>query len=334
MSRDFAFKIFAVRHPEEVDPRLFPSGLFSWVEVFNKYGKRNDMDANISKSNIDGVFKGCLEDYDIVMVNITPSNISYAMALREALGDKSSTTLVGCVDFGTMMWDRIDPYVVRQAVKQLDLCFHVEQHGAERLRKWTGKDVAVIPHPVDVEEIKKGFQTKRLPIIACQYHRYLNTWCEYFYPLRRIKEEYDVRLVLMNFEQQGKEKAKIPIFSMFDDVAQRISYRDYLHNLCQTMMNVDITYDHTYGRGIVEAAALGVPTIGSNTIEAARFMYGVNNCVTPGDDESLYRLAKNWLDNYDVRNEAGMKAFEFADYYSHESSYERLIKTLEERNLI
>ena len=77
MSNKLGYQLYSVRHPNEADSRMFPPGLFQWVEAFNRYGKFGKMNANIKKDN--------LEESDVIHVNVTPTNISYLAALREEL---------------------------------------------------------------------------------------------------------------------------------------------------------------------------------------------------------------------------------------------------------
>ena len=100
MSNKLGYQLYSVRHPNEADSRMFPPGLFQWVEAFNRYGKFGKMNANIKKDN--------LEESDVIHVNVTPTNISYLAALREELGISSSTMLIANVDFGILMWSGQD----------------------------------------------------------------------------------------------------------------------------------------------------------------------------------------------------------------------------------
>jgi hypothetical protein len=325
MARKYSYRLFSVRRPDEVDMRLFNPGLFQWPAAFEKHGIHGKMDPTITKES--------LEQSDIIHINFTPSNASYASAIREALGKESDTKLIGNVDFGTLMWDRIDPYVMRDQLNKCDFVFHVESFGAKRLTKWLGREVPVIPHPVDVEEVKKGFKKDRMPLITVQYHRYLNTWCEYFYPLREIKEEYDINIALMNFESEQGVRSKVPINSMFDEIVPKMDYRNYLHYLSNALLNIDITYDHTYGRGVVDAAALGVPTVGSNTIEAMTRLFP--RCyIVPGNDNDTKIVVKHLLNIEKDRDEIMEHGITRCKWYSLEESYKRMTTTMEEMKVL
>lgn len=319
-----SYQLYSIRHPNEAEPSMFPPGLFSWVTAFEKYGKHGTMDANISKEH--------LEESDIIHVNVTPTNISYLSAIREALGDDSPTKIVANVDFGILMWNQIDPFILRDQLRKADTIFHVESIGAKRLERLIGRKVHVLPHPVNVEEIKMGAKTgedrERSPVIACQYHRYGDTWCEYFYGLQRIREEYDINIVLMNYTAP-RQGPKVPCICMFTELLQQMVYPDYIEMLSRVLINVDMTYDYTYGRGVVDAAALKVPTIGSKTIEAQRILWP-ELAVTPGNDEELEKTVREILDNESFREEMAQLGYEKCEMYSLKNSYEKMVNIIRE----
>lgn len=306
------------------DMRLFVGGLYNWVAAFEKYGKFGAMNACVKKE--------VMEEYDIVHVNYTPRNATYISALREELGEHSSTKIVANVDFGTMLWNRMDPFVMKDQLMKADHIFHVESTGANRLKRLLSKDVAVIPHPINIEDIKKGVKTgednERAPVISCQYHRYADTWCEYYYGLMGIRQEYDVNLVLMNYSPPDGKKIDVPLVCMFNEIAERMDYPTYMEYLSKSLINVDVTYDHTYGRGVVEAAAMKVPTIGSDTIEAMKFLWP-ELAIKTGEDGQMRDKMKKLLDDDDWREEVAQSGYEMSDNYSQKSCYEKMVEMIE-----
>jgi glycosyltransferase involved in cell wall biosynthesis len=110
---------------------------------------------------------------------------------------------------------------------------------------------------------------------------------------------------------------------MFTELIQRIPYPDYVQILSQALINVDITYDYTYGRGIVDAAALKVPTVGSDTIEAMRDIWP-ELTITPGKDWQMETIVKKLLDNEDWRDLMAQRGTDHCEIYSQKNSYERM----------
>ena len=324
MTHKLGYQLYSVRHPTEADSRMFPPGLFQWVEAFNRYGKFGKMNANIKKDN--------LEESDIIHVNVTPTNISYLAALREEIGT-SSTKLIANVDFGILMWSGIDPLVLKSMLQKADMVFHVESTGATRLERLLGRKVYTIPHPVNVEDIKAGAITgegnDRSPVISCQYHRYADTWADYYYGLLNIRRDYpEISTVLMNYVAPANGP-KVPCICMFNELLSTMPYPEYMEILRKVLINVDVTYDYTYGRGIVEAAALKIPTVGSSTIEAQRVL-SPELAITPGKDEEMEAAIEDLLMDDDYRETAAQQAYENCETYSLENSYKLMTQILEE----
>jgi len=325
MTRKLAYQLFA-SHPmidKEQDKRLYLSGLFQWIAAFEKHGRFGRADARIDKE--------ILEECDIIGVNVIPGGMSYLAALREELG-KSDTKIVANVDFGTMMWNMIDPLVLKQQLKCADMIFHVESNGAERLRRLTGREVKVIPHPVNIEDIKEGVKEKDERVantITCQYHRYSDTWCEYYYGLQSTKKNMNAKVFLMNYSYENEKDRRVPVIGMFNELVHRIPYRDYLRLLSTTTINVDVTHDYTYGRGVVEAAALKVPTICSETIEASKLWEGLTSIKT-GKDREMDDAATVLLRDDELWEALAKMGYKNSDQYSLKKSYERMCRAVEE----
>jgi glycosyltransferase involved in cell wall biosynthesis len=316
MTRKLGYMLYS--GPVNRDMRLMVPGLFLWAAAFEKHGKFGQLSTDIKKES--------LENFDVVHVNYTPTNASYISAIRDALGDRSSTKLVANVDFGTKMWNRMDPLVMKEMLNKADCVFHVESNGANRLSRLLGKTVHVIPHPTDIESIAKGRKKERSTVISCQYHRYEDTWQEYYYGLINVRKEYDeLHTILMNYTPpKATEMARVPIVCLFDAIAERMSYSFYIEHLSKSLINVDVTNDFTYGRGIVDAAALGVPTVGSNTIEAQRVIWP-ELAITPGKDMIMEKAVQELLEDESLRDDMAQQGIEKCEDYSLENSYANMM---------
>lgn len=304
------------------DPRVTVPGLFQWTVAFDEFGKSGTMEAEVSKDVI--------ERYDVVHVNYTPGNASYVSVIRNALGNNSSTKLIVNVDFATGMWNRIDPFILEDQLLKADMIFHVESNGALRLRRLMDgrRPVHTIPHPVNTDWIKTKAKSERAPTITCQYHRYMDTWAEYWWGLREIKKEYpEFKIVLMNYTPSDENKHGVPIVGMFDRVVPYLRYHEYINVLSDAFINVDLTPDYTYGRGVVDAAALSVPTIGSDTIEAMNNLFPT---LTTNNDMEVDRKVRELVENEDMRHEVANNGMAYSEYYSLKNSYTRMTNALED----
>lgn len=308
---------------------VFISGLFQWRNAFQKFGRGGELSVRIDKD--------AMEEFDIVHVNYTPANPTYITSLRNELG-KSDTKLIVNVDYAINMWNTLNPHVMKQQLDNADLVFHVESNGAERLSRLLGKNVPTMPHPVDIDSLKAFRKNERFPLVTCQYHRYFDTWCEYYYGLDILRkkngqyEEYmdttfpNIDVVLMNHSAGGLKGSRKG--DLFTKVQERVGYAEYIIQQANALINIDITHDYTYGRGVVDCAALGVPTIGSRTIEAQRRIWPML-AVEPGNDADLRYKTYMLLTNDTLRDELKLEGEKVCEYYSLESSYIRMIEEVE-----
>jgi len=321
MTKKLSYMLYSGKMSDDVYTMV--PGLFQWSVAFEKFGKGGTLSADINRHS--------LENYDVVHVNYTPRNDSYIAAIRNALGEKSDTKIIANVDYAVGMWNSMDPHIMKAMLEKADMIFHVEPVGAGRIRSLVKeemkKNVFTIPHPVNTTEIQKMASEDREPVIACQYHRYLDSWQDYWWGLKEIREIYkDHKVVLMNYTAPEK-RGRVPIVCMFDEVLGRMKYFEYLKLLSHVKINIDITTDYTYGRGVVDAAALGVPTIGSKTIEAIRHLFmGLE--VESGRDGKVKQMCINLLEDNKYYEHVANDAMKECHFYSLENSYNRMVDAI------
>ena len=136
----------------------------------------------------------------------------------------------------------------------------------------------------------------------------------------------EYKVILMNYTAPEK-RSNVPIVCMFDEVVGRMKYFEYLKLLSRVMINIDITPDYTYGRGVVDAAALGVPTIGSRTIEAASRLFP-STTVIEGKDGSLHKTCSQLITSDDFQEVVAKDAMRDCQFYSLENSYNRMVNAI------
>jgi glycosyltransferase involved in cell wall biosynthesis len=304
-------------------PMLLP-GLYSWINAFREAGGKAMMEAILDRDT--------LENFDLIHVNITPGHPSYAQSIRRTLGPNSDTKIIANVDYAMSMWGNIDPYLLENELLAADLVFHVESQGAARISRILNKPVPTIPHPVDVDRIKKfRSQPYSIPTITCQYHRYWGNWAAYHYALRDVK---DVRSILCNLPQKDMPPL-VSVEAYFSQVCQVLDHPRYLNEvLSKAYINIDVTPDATFGRGIVEAAALGIPTIGTASIEAMKLLFPDLIVMNPDDDLAIKKKVNELLDDTEHALHTSKFAEERCKHYDNVSSYKRMVYYLEEVNLV
>lgn len=300
-----------------VDDPIIQSGLFCWVQAFREAGGVGEMYPSINKDY--------LEKYDIVHINYTSGHPSYIEAVRNALGN-SSTKIIANVDYAMSMWETINPFNMKHQLGMADMVFHVESSGAAALSRFLGRKVPIIPHPVDTRHIKQLLVDgkNKETLATCQWHRYGSTWSAYYYGLLGHK----LTKYLVSFTPPGPQKL-VNLETLFDRVLLSMEYVKYIsHVLSTATINLDLAPDNTYGRGLVDAAALGIPTIGSNTIESARIIWP-ELAVKPHDHKATYDVADRLLHDDEFYHDMSERGIDMCELYSCESSYKRMMEALD-----
>lgn len=309
-------KVLKPTKPRDADQAKWPltmSGLFAWQAAFKRFGGEGELSANLTRE--------FMEHFDVIHVNYTPGNPSYVAAIRDVLGE-SDTKIVMNVDHAIDMFSTMDYFTFEKMSSSADFIFHVEEHGSRRLERQLERKVWCIPHPVDVWTITK-FYRQMVPtshVISVQHHRYLNNWEYGFYATRKIRKEYDVSTVLMNYWLG--ERPPVPIDAYFDDILDRMEYPDYIQALAESYINMDVTPHHTYGRGVIDAAALGIPTVGSNTIAAMRELFPLLAC-DPVDDAKMEELIRRLMNEPEFMQLCVDSALDMVKKYDFTHAVER-----------
>jgi len=303
--------------PMSEEPQL--SGLYLWSRAFQKYGSKGNMDNFWRKED--------LEDYDIVHVNYTPSNMQHPSVIRDQLGDSSSTKLVINVDLDTHYWGVNFGYHFNDFIRELnlaDILFHVEQKGAETLTMLLDREVHINPHPVDVTGIFNYSLKEREPIIGTIFHRYFpNTVVPY-----TIQKDIPLRRVLFGHVPVGKHGV-VANAGIYDQVLPMQGFKTNLQELAKCAIGCDLYEGHTFGRTIIELAALGVPTLCSSTIEAGQRLFP-QTTIDPYDISRGKELITLLAEDLDFANSVILEANKSCSFYNLENSHARFVEMVEE----
>lgn len=299
----------------EVTDPLILSGLYCWVSAFRDAGGVGAMKPHMDKDY--------MEKFDVVHVNFTPGHPTYVQAMREILG-KSDTKLIVNVDYAASMWGNINPLTLKHQLSMADMVFHVESIGAKILARYIERPVAVLPHPVDVVKIKKlRVQPHNPPVITCQWHRYRGTWDSYYYALYKIP----AARILVNM--YGDRPPLTDLEVLFNQVMPNMDYLKYMKEvLAPAWLNMDMAPDITQGRGVVDAAALGIPTIGNRSIEAMLRLWP-QLIVDYWEHEKIEQLVIKLAEDTEFAKEMSDVGQENCKYYDCEHAYGRMVTALE-----
>lgn len=289
------------------------SGLWQWGLAFDKHGKKGDVRLLRRKEEI--------EEYDIIHINMTSGNLPLPQMIRDEIGDDSDTKLVVNVDFDVMQWGQnwVYPTLLTKAVDCADMIFHVESTGAEILEHVLNRKVHTLPHPVDVDGLDRYKKTVREPTIVTMWHRYIPDATLPFF----AQNDVPLHRVLLGYA------GNVSILPMYDFVYKQRDYISTIETMSTAALGCDLYPGRTFGRSVVEFAALAVPCVCSNTIEAARRCFP-SLAVDPFDVAGAHKLFMDLIDDEDKISEVYKYAYDAAGYYSQKNCYERMIGAIED----
>lgn len=304
--------VAAQKNDDLIYEGIVVSGLWQWSRCFDEFGSGGDVRLIRRKED--------LEEYDVVHINMTGGNLSLPKMVRDQIGE-SDTKLVVNVDFDVMQWGAnwAYPTLLIDALKHADMVFHVESTGAKTLSHVLDRDVPCIPHPVDVDGLDDYKKTEREPTIVTMWHRYIPDATTPYLAQKGLP----LYRVLLN------HNGKIPTLSMYDYVYEPQKYEDGIKTMSLAKFGCDLYPGRTFGRTVAEFAALAVPTVCSNTIDAARRCFP-NTCVDPFDVKAAHETFKYFIDDDDAFVESMKYAYDAAGFYSRKNSYARLVEAIEE----
>lgn len=287
------------------------SGLWQWHLAFDKFGKKGDVRLLRRKEE--------LEEYDIIHINMTAGNLALPDMVRDELGDSSDTKLVVNIDFDVMQWgvNWVYPTILMKTVDCADMIFHVESTGADVLTHVLGRKVHTLPHPVDVVGLDRYKKSEREPTITTMWHRYIpDCTLPYF-----VQKDIPLYRVLLG------HSGKVPTHSMYDFVYKHSPFVETIETMSRSSFGCDLYPGRSYGRSVIEFAALAVPCVCSNTIEASRRCFPELS-VYPFDVAGANKKFKSIIDSSEKLVDVFTYAYDAVKYYSQENCYNRMVEAI------
>jgi hypothetical protein len=295
------------------------SGLYLWSTAFSRFGKSGTIEPFWRKED--------LEDFDIVHINYTPSNIQLPTVIRDELGSSSSTKVVMNIDLDVSQMSPSWAYYTNAMVKELkmaDVIFHVEPKGAEILSHLLDREVRVCPHPVDVSCLYDSIKAEREPMIATIFHRYTGCTLIQYIAQRNIP----LRRVLMGYTPIGKVGA-VANAGMYDQILPYMSFQEHVEEVSKAAVGCDMYSGYSYGRAAIEFAALCIPSVVSDTIAASHLF--PETTVHPFDTKGAEERFRRLISDEDFANSVIKTAHDGCSYYSLQNSYARFIEIMEDK---
>ena len=286
------------------------SGLFNWANVLAGASAFPRSQEEMSKFNL-------------IHLNVTAENLNLIPKIVR-LVDRTKTKLIFNVDYAIELWPRNfrHPELFLQQLNQADFIFAVEEKMAEILSLALHRTVPCIPHPTDTVGLKETyFSAERDNQIGVAIHQYDGAVTAPFYALR---EQNHFQTVAFGGISKPED-----YYHLFDFIAPYRSFEDNMKMVSRLFAIVESYTIHSYGRVSVEAAALGIPVIGSTIVGSIKRCFPETSFDDPMDALHIIKHIVQ-LQNPAFYRHVSQKAMKEADYYSFENSRRRMIKFITE----
>lgn len=282
---------------------------------------------------------GKMKNFDIIYVCMAKPEIEQRTIdmIRAEIGhSKDAPIVVGSIDYAIELWDM--PFSVPQVRDQLEKCDVIvasEPALQSTLRAlMNDRTIHILPHPTNVDYIKRF----RKPITARQFnivsmiHRYDNNWKTQFIILYRMIELKQKGMEMPDLEAillSGDETAKIELMPFFGRVQMGMPYPQQMEYLGRQLICVDSYHRlHTYGRTVVDCAAIGLPLVGTKLQYLQNFLFP-RLTTDPYDLYAQQDLVQRLVEDKIFYQEVVDFAYSKVDDYGFTKSVERFLAVVE-----
>jgi len=298
------------------DKELLPkikhkTGYYQWLQVF-----KGDIELFSQVEDY--------EKYDVVQINMTGGDMNLIPEVRNILGKSSSTKIIASTDYAIELWQQRygHPFLLKHMANCADAVISTEYCLATALTTLLGRKIYKIPHPADLNYLRRQ---KKQPknIAGVMYHRY----DDQIYPPYLAIKNTGYTPALLGFIRKESRHWGI-VNSLFPNIVGYTEHNEILKHMGRCKFLYEPTTIHTYGRVSVEAAAMGIPCVGSIFSEAQRTLFPELTS-NPYDFIKIHKIIEK-LSNKDYVKKILETAKERVEVYSHKSCREAFMNVLEE----
>jgi len=289
------------------------SGQYNWLQVFK--GEIQCFDQ----------IKERLDDYDVITVNMAPSDHALIPEIRARLRS-SSTRLVVNNDYVTECWPKwdINPDSYRHLQAMGDMVFTTEAHQAS----WMIPGTFTMPHPTNTGVLKHFGTDFKDDAIASIFHWWHGDPYHAYQACKIAKDEFGIARSKLYAYNESRDKLKRWNKTMFDTYVPIVPFPDYL----QSIMGDKLVYDpnpyHTYGRNGVEFACTGTPVVGSNRVFSYNYLFPELTC-DPFDLNDTMKKFSIVMNEEERTKQILADAAKKVEYFNYKNSKKRFTEALQ-----
>ena len=315
---DIEYCLLAFDHSEEHqdnsfgDGQLPISGLYNWSNVLK--GKR--------------MFPRTEEDYNkfnLFHINITSKNLFLLSTFLKHKPDNAKLLLN--VDFSVELWNQnfLYPDVFLEQIDKADYIFAVEPLMSQILSDALHRYIPCIPHPIDTIGIKNFRTNNRSNQIGVSLHRYDNNFLLPYFAVNNLPNNFQT--VLLGSTTSTKEN----YLHMYDFVLESCKFNKLIKTISSLYAMYETYTIHSYGRLSAECAVLGIPCVGSSSVDSIKTCFP--DLSTNTNDIRLQKhLLYKLINDSDFYSEVATKAIELSNRYSYKNCKKLLLELLNNAN--
>jgi len=243
-------------------PGIIQTGMIQWVNAF---------DGDIGMPSL-----AQLRSYDIIHLNMPPSNFGKARFIKSFVG--KDTKVVINIDHAIDLWHstgytRMD--ILLKEINAVDLTFCTESTASNSLEVFFDKTIPRIPHPVDLDGLSEirfnKITDKKEKHIVVVGHRYDLNW---LLPTMAVsKYKADSNESLLTTYIGALPDNPFDIYDSFDMVHPHMPFMDMMDYINSADVVIDTAITKSYGRVPCECAALGTPCISNDSNESGKTLF-------------------------------------------------------------
>jgi len=286
------------------------SGLYLWGKIFKG-------DYNFP------IFSKDTEKYNLIHVNITPSNIPLVSKLLPMV-NRNITKLIFNVDHSVDLWQNtfMYPHLLLETLDKADYVFGVEENMCEILTNSLKRNVPCIPHPVEINKIKEYSHFDRDQRIGVSIHRYTGNYLLPWYAIKDIPDGWITSAIGAN---SGDFHPKI--HHLYPEVQERLAFKELMKYVSTLYAMVESYNISSYGRLTAECAALAVPVVGCGMVGSQKRCFP-KLTIDYFEPIKIGKLLNKLINDVDFWTECVKEAVKECAYYSVENSEKRMLNFL------